>query len=249
MLDDDGKRCHDHWIPHPTFQSPKESSFVTLLDFMMSELSLEGFHNSFWSCWKSSYSLAFWNLGTNVVLDNVMATLKHLSQIGFWKPALLHNTNTIHLIFLLFLQALLFSLFNWNSSTSLSSSTMIMFSLLCIALLSVGALAQCKVCLNGVTPRNPNFTLDKNGWVTCFSLYSNTDYLWPVGQQSMHKQLDFPVYGKICTVGQLAKGSLCWNIKKNKLLVHALCLLSCICHAKATNPKAHHDSLPLLWNQ
>ena len=80
--------------------------------FMMSELSLEGFHNSFWSCWKSSYSLAFWNLGTNVVLDNVMATLKHLSQIGFWKPALLHNTNTIHLIFLLFLQALLFSLFN-----------------------------------------------------------------------------------------------------------------------------------------
>lgn len=34
--------------------------------------------------------------------------------------------------------------------------------------------------------------------------------------QSMHKQLDFPVYGKICTVGQLAKGSLCWNIKKNK---------------------------------
>ena len=58
--------------------------------YIMSELSLEEFHNSFRSCWKSSYSLAFWNLGTNVlptnvVPDNVMVTLKHLSQIGFQK--------------------------------------------------------------------------------------------------------------------------------------------------------------------
>ena len=45
--------------------------------YMMSELSLEVCHNSFQSCRKSSDSLAFWNLGINVVLDNVMATLKH----------------------------------------------------------------------------------------------------------------------------------------------------------------------------
>ena len=37
------------------------------------------FHNSFHSCQKSLYSLAFWNLGTNVVPDNIMANLKHLS--------------------------------------------------------------------------------------------------------------------------------------------------------------------------
>ena len=58
--------------------------------YVMSELSLEEFHNSFQSCRKSSYSLAFWNLGTNVLPTNVvpydiMSTLKHLSQIGFWK--------------------------------------------------------------------------------------------------------------------------------------------------------------------
>ena len=50
--------------------------------YIMSELSLEDFQNRFRSCWKSSNSLAFWNLGTNVlptnvVPDDVMATLKH----------------------------------------------------------------------------------------------------------------------------------------------------------------------------
>ena len=50
--------------------------------YIMSELSLEDFQNRFRSCWKSSNSHAFWNLGTNViptnvVPDDVMATLKH----------------------------------------------------------------------------------------------------------------------------------------------------------------------------
>jgi hypothetical protein len=58
--------------------------------FIMSELSLEVFPNRFRSCQKTSNSLAFWNLGTNVlprnvVLDNVMVKLKQLSQIGFRK--------------------------------------------------------------------------------------------------------------------------------------------------------------------
>ena len=58
--------------------------------YIMSELSLKVFQNRFQSCRISSYSLALWNLGTNVlptnvVPDDVMATLKHLSQIGFWK--------------------------------------------------------------------------------------------------------------------------------------------------------------------
>jgi hypothetical protein len=58
--------------------------------YNMSELILEVFQNRFRSCRKSSNSLAFWNLETNVlptnvVPDDVMATLKHLSQIGFRK--------------------------------------------------------------------------------------------------------------------------------------------------------------------
>ena len=32
MLDDDGKRCCDCWIPHDALQSPKESSFATLFE-------------------------------------------------------------------------------------------------------------------------------------------------------------------------------------------------------------------------
>ena len=58
-----------------------------------------------------------------------------------------------------------------------------MFRLFCVALLSVGALAQCKVCLNGGAPRNLNVILDESGGFTCFYLYSNADYLRPDGQQ------------------------------------------------------------------
>ena len=43
--------------------------------FILSELSLEDFHNSFRSDRKSSFSLAFWNPGANVVPDDIMATL------------------------------------------------------------------------------------------------------------------------------------------------------------------------------
>ena len=32
ILDDDRKKCHVHWIPHATLQSPKESSFITLFE-------------------------------------------------------------------------------------------------------------------------------------------------------------------------------------------------------------------------
>ena len=32
VLDDDGKRRHDHRIPRAALQSPKESSFVTLFE-------------------------------------------------------------------------------------------------------------------------------------------------------------------------------------------------------------------------
>ena len=32
MLDDDGERCCDCWIPHAALQSPKESSFVPLFE-------------------------------------------------------------------------------------------------------------------------------------------------------------------------------------------------------------------------
>jgi hypothetical protein len=38
----------------------------------------------FQGCQKCSYSLAIWNLGTNVVPENIMAPLKYLSQISFW---------------------------------------------------------------------------------------------------------------------------------------------------------------------
>jgi hypothetical protein len=58
-----------------------------------------------------------------------------------------------------------------------------MFRLFCVAFLSVGALAQCKVCLNGGAPRNPNVILDESGGFTCSYFYSNADYLRPDGQQ------------------------------------------------------------------
>ena len=58
-----------------------------------------------------------------------------------------------------------------------------MFRHLCIALLLVGALAQCKVCLNGGAPRNPNVVIADSGGFTCSYFYSNADFLRPEGQQ------------------------------------------------------------------